>query len=61
MRALLFLLIPTVTTLKMAGVAITSALWYLNVHSAVMTRLLFDATELESFSWYRTRKFSGLL
>jgi len=26
MRALLFLLIPTVTTLKMAGVAITSAL-----------------------------------
>ena len=52
MRALLFLLQPT---LKMAGDGhvIVSALWRLNVYGAIMARLLFDPTELEKF-WYST-------
>jgi len=49
MRALLFLLLAAIKALKIAGDAIISALWRLNIYGAVMARLLFDATELESF------------
>jgi len=55
MRALLFLLHAAVTTQKMAGDAVVSALWRLIVYGANMARLLFDATELESF-WCSTRQ-----
>jgi len=48
MRALLFLLHVAVTPLKRAGDAIVSALWYFNVCGAIMARVLFGATELES-------------
>jgi len=51
-RALLFLLHATVTTMKMAG-AIFYALLHLNVYGAIMARLLFDATELKRF-WRST-------
>ena len=46
MRALLFLLHAVVTMLKMAGDAIVSTLWRLNVYGEIIARLLFDATEL---------------
>ena len=52
-RALLFLLHTTVTTMKMAGDAIFYALLHLNVYGAIMARLLFDATELKHF-WCST-------
>jgi len=54
MRALLFLL-HAITTLKMAGDAIVSALWRWNFEClwCNMARLLFDATELKSF-WCST-------
>jgi len=39
MRALLILLHSAVTTLKVAGDAIVSALWRLNVYGAIMPRL----------------------
>jgi len=45
MRALLFL---TVTTQKMAGDAIVSAVWRY-VCGAIMARLLFGATQLENY------------
>ena len=48
MRALLFLLHAAVTKLKMAGDVILSSLWRLNVCGTITTRLLLDATELES-------------
>jgi len=47
MRALLFLLHAAVTMLKMAGDAIASALWRLNVYGAIMARRYFDAAELK--------------
>ena len=55
MRALLFLLHAAVTTLKMAGDTITNALWGLNIYGVIMARLLFDATDLESF-WCSTKQ-----
>jgi len=60
MRALLSLLHVVVTTLKMAGDAIVSALWRLNVHGAIVARLLFDATELESFWCSTTQSYQKL-
>ena len=53
MHELLFLLHAAVTTLKMAGDAIANALWCLNIYAVIMARLLFDATDLESF-WCST-------
>jgi len=53
MRALLFLLHVAVTTLKMAGIVISRILWYFHIYGAIIARLLFDATELESF-WCST-------
>jgi len=53
MRALLFLL--HVLTQKMAGDVVVSALWRLIIYGANMARLLFDATELESF-WCSIRQ-----
>jgi len=55
MRALLFLLRAVATTQKMAGDAVVSVLWRLIVYGANMTRLLFDATDLESF-WCTTKQ-----
>jgi len=50
MRKLIFLLHAAVTTLKMAGDAIVSALWRLNVYGAIMHSLLFFSfIELECF------------
>ena len=52
MRKLIFLLHAAVTTLKMAGDAIVSALWRLNVYGAIMHSLLFFSfIELECFWW----------
>jgi len=55
MGALLFLLHAAVTTLKMAGGAIVSALRRLNVYGAIVARLLFDAVEFERF-WCSTKQ-----
>ena len=43
MREFLFLLNAAVTTLKMTGDAIVSALWRLNVYTTIKTECLFDA------------------
>jgi len=59
MCALLFLLHDAVTTLKIAGDVFGSTfwLWHLNVYGAIMTRLLFDPTEIERF-WCSTIKIT---
>jgi len=49
MHALLYLLHVAVTTLEMAGHAIVSTLCCLHVYDAIVARLLFDATEPESW------------
>jgi len=43
MRALLFLLHTAVATLNIAGDAVVSVLWCLNVYGAIMARLLCDS------------------
>jgi len=60
MHALQFLFHAVVTTLKMAGDAIVSALWRLNVYGAVVSRVLLDGTELESLWFLSNRVLRGL-